>query len=92
VDGDLDSEDVRGTQSRRITRDYVDRAVADAHARTRRGRPSLTGAGSSLQVTFRLPPELRAATEEQARNEGTRVSAVARKALEEYLARSRRAS
>ena len=63
------------------------------HAKTGRGRPSLTGTGTtSPQVTFRLPPELRAQAEAQARKEGTKVSAVARKALEEYLARHPQAS
>lgn len=92
-DADLEHEDVRDRHGRRITQEYVDEAVADVHARTGRGRPSLTGrAQTSPQVTFRLPPALRAEAEEQARNEGSRVSAVARKALEEYLARHRRAS
>lgn len=92
-DVDLEQENVRDRHGRRITQEYVDEAVADVQARLGRGRPSLTGrAHSSPQVTFRLPPALRAEAEEQAREEGTRVSAVARKALEEYLARHRQAS
>lgn len=92
-DVDLEHEEVRDRRGRRITSEYVDEAVADVHAKTGRGRPSLTGrARSSPQVTFRLPPELREQAEAQAREEGTRVSAVARKALEEYLARHRHAS
>ena len=63
-DVDLARDDVRDRRGRRITQDYVDRAVADVHAKTGRGRPSLTGRASrSPQVTFRLPPELRAAAE-----------------------------
>jgi predicted HicB family RNase H-like nuclease len=58
------------------------------HAKTGRGRPSLTGQASrSPQVTFRLPPELRAAAESQAAREGRRVSDLAREALAEYLQR-----
>jgi hypothetical protein len=86
-------EDVRDRRGRRITQAYVDEAVADVHAKTGRGRPSLTGRGStSPQVTFRLPLSLREEAEAQAREEGTKVSAVARKALEEYLKRHRNAS
>jgi hypothetical protein len=92
-DVDLDREDIRDRRGRRITREYVDRAVADVHAKTGRGRPPLAGTGStSPQVTFRLTAELRAQAEEQARKEGTRVSTVAREALQEYLARNRHAS
>lgn len=92
-DLDLDTEDVRDRAGRRITQAYVDAAVADVHTKTGRGRPSLTAPGSrSPQVTFRLPAELRALAEEQARREGAKVSDVARKALEEYLARHQHAS
>jgi hypothetical protein len=92
-DVDLQSEDIRDRRGRRITEEYVDAAVADVHARLGRGRPSLSGAGRrSPQVTFRLPPELREQAEKQARAEGTKVSDVARRALEEYLERHRRAS
>jgi hypothetical protein len=41
---------------------------------------------------FRLPSDLRNQAEEQARREGAKVSDVARKALEEHLARHRQAS
>ena len=92
-DVDLGAEDVRDSAGRRITQEYVDASVADVHAKTGRGRPSLTGPGSrSPQVTFRLPSELRDQAEEQARREGAKVSDVARKALEEYLARHQQAS
>ena len=81
-DIDLDREEVHDRRGRRITPAYVDEAVADVHAKTARGRPSLTGrASSSPQVTFRLPPALREEAEAQAREEGTKVSTVARKAL-----------
>jgi hypothetical protein len=92
-DVDLQRGDIRDRKGRRITEGYVDAAVADVHARPGRGRPSLSAAGRrSPQVTFRLPSELREQAEAQARDEGTKVSDVARKALEEYLARHRHAS
>ena len=93
TDADLEQEDIRDSRGRRITQDYVDAAVADAHGKLGRGRPSLTAAGHrSPQVTFRLPSELRERAEAQAHHEGTRVSDVARRALEEYLTRHRPAS
>jgi hypothetical protein len=86
-DIDLSREVIRDKQGRRITQAYVDRAVADVHARMARGRPSLTGRSRpSPQVTFRLPPDLRAKAEARAKREGKRVSQVAREALERYLA------
>lgn len=92
-DADLEQEDIRDSRGRRITQEYVDAAVADVHEKIGRGRPSLTAAGHrSPQVTFRLPPELRDRAEAQARQEGTKVSDVARRALEEYLTRHRTAS
>ena len=92
-DADLEREDIRDSRGRRITQEYVDAAVADAHEKLGRGRPSLTAAGHrSPQVTFRLPSELRDRAEAQARQEGTKVSDVARRALEEYLTRHRPAS
>lgn len=92
-DADLEREDIRDSHGRRITQAYVDAAVADVHEKIGRGRPSLTAAGRrSPQVTFRLPSELRDRAEAQARQEGTKVSDVARRALEEYLTRHRPAS
>jgi hypothetical protein len=51
-----------------------------------RGRPSLSGDQTSPQVTFRLPGELRAKAEERAQREGKTLSALAREAMERYLA------
>lgn len=85
-DVDLKREDVRDRRGRRITDEYVRRAVNDVHEKMGRGRPSLTGrAKPSPQVTFRLPPTLRAKAEARAKREGKRVSEVAREALERYL-------
>ena len=87
-DVDLRREEVRDRKGRRITEVYVSEAVADVQARLGRGRPSLSGPGRrSPQVTFRLPVELREQAEERARHEGTKVSDVAPRALEEYLQR-----
>lgn len=86
-DVDLSREVVRDRKGRRITNDYVDRAVEDVQRKLGRGRPSLTGKLSpSPQVTFRLPPQLRTKAEARAKKEGKRVSEVAREALERYLA------
>lgn len=83
---DLEDEDIRDSQGRRITQDYVDRAIADAH-RQLRGRPSLSSPGRrSPQISFRVPPELQTAAERRAAERGTSVSEVAREALERYLA------
>lgn len=85
-DVDLARKVVRDRRGRRITQEYVDRAVKDVHEKLGRGRPSLTGrSAKSPQVTFRLPPELRAKAEARAKREGKRVSEVAREALERYL-------
>jgi hypothetical protein len=90
LDIDLTKEVVRDRQGRRITEDYVRRVVEDSHRQLGRGRPSLTGhSAQSPQVTFRLPPELRAEAERLAARDGKRVSEVARQALEEYVKRRR---
>ena len=61
---------------------------AAQHARTGRGRPSLTGQRAiSPQVTFRLTPQLRARADAEAARQGRRLSDVAREALERYLDR-----
>jgi hypothetical protein len=52
-----------------------------------RGRPSLTGhASQSPRVSFRLEPEVRDRAAARADREGKSLSALAREALEEYLA------
>ncbi|MDP4013468.1 MAG: Arc family DNA-binding protein [Candidatus Nanopelagicales bacterium] len=50
------------------------------------GRPSLSGGDPSPQVTFRLPRELREQASRRAEAEGTSISALAREALERFLA------
>jgi len=52
-----------------------------------RGRPSLTGESQhSPRVTFRLDPDVREKAAVRAEREGKTVSALAREALEQYLA------
>lgn len=68
-----------------------DTALDHAHIRfpRRAGRPSLTGRSAiSPQVTFRVTPELRAQAEHLAQRQGTTVSGLARKALEDLLRES----
>lgn len=50
------------------------------------GRPSLDGNGTSPRLSFRVPRELYDAAAERAIEEERTVSAVAREALEKYLA------
>jgi len=82
---DLRREDVRDAKGTRIDDDYVRRAVEHVHKQL--GRPSLSGPGEhSPRVAFRVPAELREAAERRAAREGKSVSALAREALEQYLA------
>jgi hypothetical protein len=50
------------------------------------GRPSLDGNGTSPRLSFRIPRELYDAAAERAIEEERTVSAVAREALEKFLA------
>lgn len=67
----------------------VEAAVADGRGEIiypRKGRPSLTGQhGASPSVGFRVTPELRARAEAVASKQGLSVSALARRALEDYI-------
>lgn len=84
---DLQRDDVRDSQGRRITEEYARAATDQAVASVGPGRPSLTGAkATSPQVTFRVTPELRAKAAAEAERQGRRISDVAREALERYLA------
>lgn len=86
-DVDLETDDVRDSQGRRITEDYVRAATDQAIGSVGPGRPSLTGTkATSPQVTFRVTPELRARAAAEAERQGRRISDVAREALERYLA------
>jgi Ribbon-helix-helix protein, copG family len=60
-------------------------STAELDTMTRRGRPSMSGAGTSPKRQVRLPADLDAALEERARAEGRKPSAVMREAIENYL-------
>jgi Ribbon-helix-helix protein, copG family len=84
-DIDLDRDDIRLADGTRLT-PQVASQIAD-NARRAAGRPSLSGPGQhSPQVSARVPAELRAAAERQARREGKSVSQLIRELLERYLA------
>jgi hypothetical protein len=86
---DLDSEAILDSKGRRVDQAYVDRALADVEddLARRAGRPSLTGKSEhSPHVSFRITPELKARAEQTARDQGTTVSKLARKAFERFLA------
>ena len=95
-DVDLDREDLRDRHGNRVTREYVQRALADildeniqvAPSDVRPGRPSLSGGRThSPQVTFRIPDQLHRQAVDAAERAGKTVSALAREALEQYLRR-----
>lgn len=96
-DVDLEREDVRDAQGRRITEEYVERALSDildedapvtpsSVTYPRRGRRSLTGSGvHSPRVSFRVSDDLQRRAQAKARREGKTVSVLAREALERYV-------
>lgn len=90
-DVDLEREDIRLADGTRLT-DEVAAEIAE-NARRSVGRPSLSGVRQrSPQIAFRVPPAVRDQAAEVASREGKTVSELAREALEERLAASRRAS
>jgi predicted HicB family RNase H-like nuclease len=91
ADVDLDKVDVRLADGTRLTEEV---AVQIAEETLRSvGRPSLSGARRrSPQIAFRVPLAVRDQAAEVAAQEGKTVSELAREALEQRLARSRRAS
>jgi len=87
------SEAAKATPSRTVITDaLVDELADEAEAgydlrqaeRRQVGRPSL-GAGTSPRLQFRVSPDLYAAAEQRARQEGRPVSDIAREALRAYL-------
>jgi predicted HicB family RNase H-like nuclease len=85
-DVDLEQEDVRDRQGRRITEEYVERAAEEALQIARPGRPPLGASGRhSPRVSFRVPEQTRRRAEQRAAQEGRSVSEIAREALERYL-------
>ncbi|HYS35191.1 MAG TPA: hypothetical protein VEO01_06050 [Pseudonocardiaceae bacterium] len=85
-DIDLGQEEVQLPSGERLTEARASE-IAEETLRGVRGRPSLTGHGQhSPRVSFRLPAEERELAERVAQQEGKTVSALAREALEHYLA------
>lgn len=85
---DLEIEEVRDSQGRRVDAAYVEGAVRNVHEHLKNlgGRPSLSGAAAkSPQITFRVRAEVKAAAEARALREETTVSALARDAFERYI-------
>lgn len=90
-DVDLDREEIRLADGTRLT-DEVAADIVETVLRSV-GRPSLSGVRQrSPQIAFRVPPAVRDQAAEVAAREGETVSELAREALEERLAASRRAS
>jgi predicted HicB family RNase H-like nuclease len=89
---DLDREDVRLKDGRRLTPELAEQLERAGVNEARRrnlipGRKSLSGDGShSPRVQFRVPDTLREAAETRAAKEGVSLSVLAREALEHYLA------
>jgi hypothetical protein len=73
---DLEHEDVRDSQNRRIAADYAQRAVADVHTRRgRRPQADDTPVGEhSPRVSFRIPEQIRRCAEERGIRYGWRRS------------------
>lgn len=88
-------DDLPRTLSGRVITDEVADELADEiesdapvvwTRKLRVGRPSLDGNSASPRVSFRIPKDLYKAAAERAIEEERTVSALAREALEKYLA------
>jgi predicted HicB family RNase H-like nuclease len=91
ADVDLEREDIRLADGTRLTEEVAARIAQETLRSV--GRPSLSGARHrSPQIAFRVPPAVRDQAAEVAAREGKTVSELAREALEERIAASRRAS
>ena len=89
-DIDLDEEVVRDRDGRRITEERAEEIAAETLDEVRRGRPSLSAPGThSPHVSFRVPEQLHREAAAAAEARGVSVSALAREALERYLAGER---
>jgi predicted HicB family RNase H-like nuclease len=91
-DIDLDVEVVHLSDGTRLTEAKAEQLAAEMLAEARRrnlvpGGKSLNGDGShSPRVQFRVPEEIREQAQSRAAAEGISLSALARRALERYLA------
>jgi hypothetical protein len=99
-DIDLDAEEVRAADGRRLTEELAQQVAEEAIAR-HRGRPSVTGRRERTpNLTVRVAAETRDALQAIAQSQGRRLADVSRDALDEYVqhhppkktSRSRRAS
>jgi predicted HicB family RNase H-like nuclease len=90
-DLDLDKEEFVLKDGRRLTNELADQIADKTLAEARRrnlipGGKSLSGDGThSPRLQFRVPQQLHDAAERTAREEGVSLSALARRALEEYV-------
>lgn len=84
-DIDLDKEVVLNADGTRYTEAQAAADAADIIERQGRGKPSLSGRGTSPQIGIRLPAELRERLAECASAEGRRESELVRDAIERYL-------
>ncbi len=86
-DVDLDREDVRLADGRRLTETLAEEIAERALAR-RRGRPSVSGGERRTpSLTVRVPQPTRDALERLAKAQGKRLADVSREALDEYVSR-----
>jgi predicted transcriptional regulator len=84
---DLDTVDVRLPDGTRLTEARAQELAEEIHQRAQAGRPSLTEPGvQSPQLRFAVPAELKERLRERAETEHRTPSALAREALERYLA------
>jgi len=85
-DADLDAHDYRDAHGDRVT-EASTREYTEERARRAGGRPSLHGGrGSTPTIAIRMPADLRDRLAEVAAAEGRSASAVARDAVEAYIA------
>ena len=91
-DIDLDVEEVHLSDGTQLTEARAEQLAAEVLAEVRRrnlvpGGKSMNGDGShSPRVQFRVPEEIRERAQSRAAAEGISLSALARRALERYLA------
>ena len=86
-DVDLEVEDIRLADGRRLTDELAEEIAERAMAR-HRGRPSVSGAGRRTpSMTVRVPAATRDALEALAKARGKRLADVSREALDEYVSR-----
>jgi len=90
-DVDLETEDVRLEDGRRLTPELAEQLAKEGRAAARArnlipGRKSLSRDGShSPRIQFRVPTELLHDAEVRAKREGVTLSVLARRAFEAYL-------